>query len=231
MKKLNKKELWGILVGMLLGDGSINKDGNLRITHSPKQKDYLKYKQKLLSGNLRSNYTECYITHKNGKKFLSCTVTFGTSKFTKELRKLFYTPSKHITKKLVNHITVLGLAIWYMDDGCLAFTRHPNGSVQNRCGYLHTQSFDYEEQLILQQLLKDKFDINTKIQRDKKYYKLYLSTPELSKLLDLIHEYIPDSMKYKECYRYNVRNTDRNLCKKPCDLTMCPYHLTSYYNN
>ena len=50
----------------------------------------------------------------------------------KALRRTVYTPKKTITRKLLNWLNPLGLAIWYMDDGCINInTSKQRSSIQH----------------------------------------------------------------------------------------------------
>lgn len=219
------KNKTGILVGLLLGDACISAAGRLEIGHSIKQKDYLLYKKDRLKYFFNFSYTERY-TGEN-KKFLECYIRSNTTKYLKLMRKLWYKPNKVLSKKMIYKISIEGLAYWYLDDGSLVFQRNKLGKIESRKGYLNTQGFSYEENVLLQNMLKDKFNINTRIHKDKMYYRLYLNSSELRKLLNIISPYIPFSMKYKECFRYDQRYVQNNLCHKNCDINNCPFLINS----
>lgn len=216
------KEKIGILVGMLLGDAYIEKNGQFSIGHSIKQKDYLLYKQERLKKFFKTSYTERNCGPNN--EYLECFIRSGTSKYFKLMRRLWYKPQKRILKKMIYKISPEGLAYWYLDDGSLVFQRDKNGNIISRKGYLNTQGFTYDENLLLSEMLKEKFNIETKIHKDKKYFRLYLNSSELKKLFFIISDYIPSSMYYKLCFRYSKKYQDDNLCKKECS-NNCPYHI------
>ena len=216
------KEKIGILVGMLLGDAYIEKDGQFSIGHSIKQKDYLLYKQERLKDFFKTSYTERNCGPNN--KYLECFIRSRTSKYFKLMRRLWYKPQKRLLKKMIYKISPEGLAYWYLDDGSLVFQKDKNGNVISRKGYLNTQGFTYDENLLLSEMLKEKFGIETKIHRDKKYFRLYLNSSELKKLFSIISGYIPPSTYYKLCFRYGKKYQNYNLCKKECS-NNCPYHI------
>lgn len=236
--RLNSKELKGVVCGMLLGDGFIDKQGGLSFVHSINQSEYAKYKQHILNDNFITKYTEYTCNnYKSGKAYSECKVRCNTTEFTKLCRKLWYTPEKHVNTNILNWLTPLGLAIWYMDDGCLGFLKYSDieryGDIRSRKGYIHTEGFSYAENELLRDFLAARFGITTRIAKDYKqdrgvtYYKLYMNSTELSKLLNIIGEYIPSCMKYKQCYRFSSSTVKykQNLCGMPCESTQCPYAI------
>lgn len=219
------KNKTGLLVGMLLGDAYISKDGCLEIGHSIKQKEYLLFKKDRLKYFFNFSYTERYCG--KDKKYLECFIKSNITPYLKLMRKIWYKPNKTLSEKMIYKISEEGLAYWYLDDGSLIFQRDSNGNIESRKGYLNTQGFSFEENVMLQKMLKEKYNINTKIHKDKKYYRLYLNSTELKKLLSIISKYIPLSMKYKECFRYQNRKNQNNLCQKSCDISQCPFFINN----
>lgn len=217
------KNKTGLLVGMLLGDACITKDGSLTIGHSIKQKEYLLFKKDRLKFFFNFSYTERYCGKE--KKYLECFIKSNTSPYLKLMRKIWYKPNKVLSKKMIYKISEEGLAYWYLDDGSLIFQKDNKGEIKSRKGYLNTQSFSFEENVLLQRMLKEKYNISTKIHKDKNYYRLYLNSTELKKLLDIISKYIPFSMKYKECFKYQKQKIKYNLCNKSCDICNCPFNI------
>ena len=62
---------------------------------------------------------------------------------------------------------------------------------------LNTHCFSMEEQRIIQNLLKDKFRINTTIVRDRSKFKIAIGSYEYPKFIDIVRPYIITSMNYK----------------------------------
>lgn len=105
IKKLSKEQK-SLLIGLLLGDGTISSNCVFKLSHSEAQREYLEWKVGLLDVHgIKNNGVKEYISS-CGYKSLNPTI--------KALRRTVYTPKKHITRKLLNWITPLGLAIWYM---------------------------------------------------------------------------------------------------------------------
>lgn len=119
-KKLSKEQK-SLLIGLLLGDGTISSNYVFKLSHSEAQREYLEWKVGLLDAHgIKNNGIKEYISscgYNTGKKVLYSQMSLNPT--IKALRRTVYTPKKHITRKLLNWLTPLGLAIWYMDDGCI----------------------------------------------------------------------------------------------------------------
>nr|YP_009105829.1 putative LAGLIDADG homing endonuclease [Koliella corcontica]YP_009105842.1 putative LAGLIDADG homing endonuclease [Koliella corcontica]AIT94541.1 putative LAGLIDADG homing endonuclease [Koliella corcontica]AIT94546.1 putative LAGLIDADG homing endonuclease [Koliella corcontica] len=208
LKKLRKE----ILIGIILGDGHLEtqnkgKTFRLKIEQSEKHKDYvfhlydiwedfcLKSPQKKAKGN---SYNYAFQT-----------LSSSTFRF---YAQLFYDDKgkKIIPKEslLLNLLTPLGLAYWYMDDGSLK-------SSQSKGVYLNTQGFTKEEINTLCIILKKKFDLDAWKSKDRdrfriykaklykfnffnfKKVKIYISGKSYEKLRFLIFPHLLESFHYK----------------------------------
>lgn len=117
-KKLSKEQK-RLLIGMLIGDGTITNHPDYKITHSGKQEEYLKWKislldkYKLLHGGLKE------YTQKSGFGLGNRViyVRLKTNSTIKALHRSVYIPNKTITRNLLNWLSPQEIAIWYMDDG------------------------------------------------------------------------------------------------------------------
>src|SRR5690606_24987750 len=101
-----------LVIFMTFGDGYLNKKGYLSVRHSLKQQDYSEWKKTILRKNgIRT--TDVYEVSNNGYGGYE----FRTSsyKFIRLYRKALYGKGKTIAnRRLLNKLTPLGLAIWYM---------------------------------------------------------------------------------------------------------------------
>lgn len=190
-----KNDLKQLLIGSLLGDGcfcsvgSTTKNKCLSIAHSAKQKEYLEYKWGILNKyNLVSPIVEYHI---NNKRYSHELVEY---RFKSRLHPLFtnirvkyYDASGHkrVLREFVEDIDVLGLAIWYMDDGYVT---------KNSC-ILSTCSFTLEEQSILATILLEKFGLHFNV--GKHDNSMYLQAKDFPRFIEQIKDYIIPSMTYK----------------------------------
>lgn len=121
--------------------------------------------------------------------------TFSHHSFT-EIFNLFYVNEngkniKKIQKGLVkDKLTSLALAYWIMGDGSLQNDR--------KTMILHTQSFTYDENLVLSNELNEKFGFYSEVILHKKiYWVIKFPSSEALLLYSLIKDFIHSSMKYK----------------------------------
>lgn len=130
MKTKFKKESRNLLIGMLLGDGTISSNYVYKLSHCEQQLDYLRWKINLLKNNgIRNNGVKEYVStcgyNKNRKVYYT---QLNIIPFIKVLRRVFYKPKKTIgNRKLLNRLNALGIAIWYMDDGHINIRKDKNG--------------------------------------------------------------------------------------------------------
>jgi intein/homing endonuclease len=204
------KSYYDIWLGFVLGGGCISPTTNkfntsyrLSKNHEMKQYDYMIFCKELLSG-IETNSS---ISGYTGKPICG----FRTSNYfiDKDFINTIYKNGQKITKEIEKYFTERTLALWYMDDGSVLY--------DNNGARFHTGGFSLEENNILKDLLKDKFDIDVNISQYKdKYYYLSLNYSNKEKLFNIIRKYIPSNMSYKintqgEDFTpslYNVRQCD-----------------------
>ena len=115
--------------------------------------------------------------------------------------------------ELIERLTPLGLLLWWLDDGSLTVHEKKNKVSTARFGYLCTEAFDREGNVILAEALFNKFGLETRIHIDrggilgpeKVYFRLYLNAVAMRKLIDIVRPYIdqiPECMLYKVNMRY-----------------------------
>lgn len=184
-----------ILIGMILGDGHLEKNGNnvrLRVDHEKGQENYLRWKylefKNLVSGNPRLIQQIDKRTKKLYKRWHFS--TYSLSVFN-EYREIFYREKRKIIpkniKKLMN--SSLSLAVWFMDDG---HKRTDCNALR-----LNTDSFQFEEQKLLQNCLKKNFGIDSKLHKKGKFWNIYIPSLEARKFCEIVKPFIVSEMKYK----------------------------------
>nr|DAI19787.1 MAG TPA: LAGLIDADG DNA endonuclease family [Caudoviricetes sp.] len=193
-----------IIYGGLLGDATLRKNQNsIRFCQSIKQEEYLKWKYSFFNDNVSE------ITIQNYQQGWT-TIAFSLQnhhhildQFYRRIRKIVTDKNgdKKITREYLNLLNPLGLAIWWMDDGCLSIHKG------NRYGKLCTHGFSYEENLIIQQYFQEIWGIHVDIKIEKrKYYFCRLNTENLKKLISIIYPYVTQvpSMIYKIDLNYTL---------------------------
>lgn len=187
-----------IILGSLLGDGSVVKkptNGIFSFRHSLVQKDYALYKYNLLKQeNLDVKYVERAKSYKQSKinnRYIKdngfCAVYSKVNQAFNKYREEWYTPTKEVPDS-VYELNNLGLAIWYMDDGCL---HYPTGA------YFSTNGFNHNSLLKLKDMLLKNFNLHVNIHKNKDKEILYLVQADFNKFVSLIKDFVCPSMNYK----------------------------------
>jgi recombination protein RecA len=186
-----------VIYGSMLGDGSISNgiknkkpcQSIFEVKHCDKQKDYVEWKYMELKSLCPTGTKKV----KNGERIQWRIRTFHHPFFTR-LRKLFYPKGvKIITKEILDNIGVLGLAVWYMDDGTLS--KHGNHIKFCTC------SFSERDNLILSQWLENRFLIKTEIKIYSGYRFLIVDLASRKRLIEIIKQAVIPCMKYKTIFR------------------------------
>lgn len=187
-------DLKSIIIGSLLGDGSLSKiatakaNSRMSFGHSEKQLEYLKWKlsifQKynLATGNI-NKCTQKSIRYISGQCVSYHSQTRQNAIFT-YYRKAFYPEGKKVLNMSELDISPMALAIWFMDDDQKC----------TRSYQINTQSFDTESLNKLCQYLCDKYQLLFTIDKNNV---LYLRTESIEKFEYLIKPYMHESMIYK----------------------------------
>lgn len=188
-----------ILIGSLLGDGSMEKDGNgarFAFYQEKTHGEYLLWLHRIIS-NLGYCKQEIPIikTRKriNGEiryYFRFRTFTFSSFNW---IYEEFYPKSlgrKVIPKILDQYLSPMALAIWIMDDGTL---------FKNKGLKFFTNSFTLKEIQYLSILLKNKYSINSSIHKltAVNQYNLYIPKSFLNNLIKIVKPHFHPSMYYK----------------------------------
>lgn len=216
--KFNKKSR-NLLIAMLLGDGTISNNFVFKIAHSEHQKEYLEWKIKQLNNHgIRNNGIKSYI---KAKGFTTGVPVYYTQlniiPFVKVLRRIFYKEKKIIgNRKILNRLSALGIAIWYMDDGHINIRRNKEGKVHGF--YIKISTCEPKEEV---QTIIDYFNEVWNIKfymfhegRKKDSYSLCCGTKEGLKFIEIVKPYVQQvpSMLYK--IQFDLSQRERVLYSK-----------------
>ena len=180
-----------ILAGSLLGDAYISKRGAIQIEQGENQKDYLLWKYKKLKSITSGKISRVFRKKKNG--LITSSYRFFSKQYFRPWRTSMYRSGRKIIPPFVlDLITPLSLAVWYMDDG----SKKNNYSI-----IISTDGFSVVSLKKLRAMLQEKWFIDTRIAikttAGKKYRRLTIGSYDLVKFFKLIRPYIIPSMKYK----------------------------------
>ena len=112
-----------ILLGGILGDSYFHRqDNSIRFSHSDKQLSYLMWKRKFFnSDDVRKIHKRLYKEGYVGYYFEFVNRKHKYETFFNFIQKHGYqNTTKKISLKYLNELDSLGLAVWWMDDGCLS---------------------------------------------------------------------------------------------------------------
>jgi hypothetical protein len=226
----NEKELTKYVASSLLGDGSITIDrrdydkggnANFEICQIEDHKDYLEWLKEKLEPLTSStlvvkpgNKEPKEVTFPNGITSI-CKVQYRlrTSRhpfFNKFRDRLYATGRKTVDMHYFTLFDWETLAMWYMEDGYIS---SPIGT-HNRTGYqyqystvgLSTQGFTQAENFVLKKFLKEKFDLEFNLRKDKYpsgiKYRLVAKHDNIEKFIDGVGKYILPSFAYKLEYKH-----------------------------
>lgn len=210
----NNREMIGALCGTVLGDSSLqkarksltsggSKNAYLAFSHGKNSEDYFDYKVRIFSEICKVGKSQDI---RNGELHAFRAWSRSLPLFTKLHRWFYATGKKIVTDKILYRLTPLGLALWYMDDGYLAYIKK-NGKIRGREIKIYTCSFSYEEHLKMVDYFEKAHGIKWRIGKirtgGKTFYNLATGTEEGVKFFKIINPYIPESMRYKLDLKYS----------------------------
>lgn len=149
-RKCHSKIQKDIILGSLLGDGHLEKNGNhhrIPFDHSSKQREWILWKWEALKPYVTKVVEYQVVDKRTGKVCEKIRFNTSTHPLFSEYHRLFYDGKrKRIPAKLQSLLaTPLSLAVWYLDDGAL----RPDCKAFR----LHTKNFSLGEVHSLQKLL------------------------------------------------------------------------------
>jgi predicted 3-demethylubiquinone-9 3-methyltransferase (glyoxalase superfamily) len=113
---------------------------------------------------------------------------------------IYVNGKKTFSKKVLNRLSLEGIAIWYMDDGSLYNVKYKTSKNTYRYRTAQCMLNTYlskEENEVIVKWFKDKYDIKWRIVKDKNFTRLQMGTKQARKFIALIKDYIHPSMMYK----------------------------------
>lgn len=198
-------DLYQLVLGSLLGDGSIRKTGHhtgyFREEHSPAQAEYVNWKHAMFGDLAREIKSS---DKRYGFETIPATV-FGRMKST------FYREDgryKSLNIRVLRQLTPFSLAVWYQDDGAL---QDDNGQRKRNTIYFHKT--DHETQAIVIAVLEERFGLKATVHDTNSASVISFAGAEAVRFEEIVAPYIHPSMAYK------LRNTV-NIGTKLAELDM-----------
>lgn len=185
-----------IILGTLLGDGSLTRYGALVVSHGEKQLEYIEWKKKMLGWLCDS---DLYKRKSKGdgvySKFPTYSLRTHSHPYFYKLREQLYAEKIKRVAPIIESegFDDLALAVWYFDDGSL---NKRYGTVT-----LATNSFLKEDVVLLVEFLRDKFEVDAILEpRRNNTLSIRVNTAKAARFFEVINrvsDILPKSMFYK----------------------------------
>ena len=211
MKTKFNKESRNLLIGLLLGDGTISNNNVFKIAHCEAQKDYLEWKiNQLKNCGIRNNGINSYMKTKGFNTGVPVYYTqLNIVPFIKVLRRVIYKGKKIVgNRKLLNRLGAREIAIWYMDDGHINIRKDKG----RPCGfYIKISTCEPRQEVqTLIDYFKEQWNINFYMFHEGKKedsYSLCCGTKEGLKFIGIVKPYVIQvpSMVHKITYDLTQR--------------------------
>lgn len=211
MKTKFNKQSRNLLIGLLLGDGTISNNNVFKIAHCEAQKDYLEWKIKQLKEcGIRNNGIKSYIKTSGYNAGVPVYYTqLNIIPFIKVLRRVAYKGKKILgNRKLLNRLSAREIAIWYMDDGHINIRKDKG----RPCGFYIKISLcePKEEVQTIIDYFKEVWNVSFYMFHEGKQqdsYSLCCGTKEGLKFINIVKQYVNQvpSMKHKITYDLTQR--------------------------
>lgn len=187
-----------VLVGTLLGDGSLGYRGNncrLHIKHSLRQLSLVEYKRMVFE-DIVSMKIRKFVQAVGEKDYdFAEFVTLTHPEFTNYHNWFYSKVKKSIPNNISKILTSpLSLAVWFMDDGAADYAG----------ASLQTHGFTEKDVVILMKVLKFNFEIDVTKRLNKGKWIIYFPKASMNRLRNLIDVHMLEEFKYK-LIPYSVR--------------------------
>lgn len=178
-----------VILGTVLGDTTLEKrkkNTNGTCKHCVAQEEFIFKKYEYLKNiSKEPRLINCYDSRFKEPNYKVWYWYINSNPALNKIYDEFYKNGKKVVPiNLINKITALGIAIWFMDDGA------KHGTSCSFC----THGFSLEDVKILQKVFLEKFNINTSIHTSKA---IYILSDSIDKFKNLIKPYLVESMLYK----------------------------------
>jgi len=214
------------LIGLCIGDGCVREHrngtsrtlyGEFTLKHSTKQLEYSNWKKRLLASILKCKEpeTQIYIAKGRGnypqgtpqKDVPVCAFSKGHPYFRIIRRALYPGGHKTFTRQILNRLNLLGLMMWYLDDGHLA-VHFLNGKIRTYRLYI-TIGRPIDEVKTIIKYLKEVWDMDFSFgKHGDNCFRISVGKKNAQKFIDqikpIIEKEIP-SMLYKVSPNDNPR--------------------------
>lgn len=213
------KESRNLLIGLLLGDGTISNNFVFKIAHTESQKDYVEWKiNQLNQHGIKNNGLKSYIKTKGYNTGVLVYYTqLSIIPFIKVLRRVFYKEKKILgNRKILNRLSPLEIAIWYMDDGHINIRRSKEGKIHGFYIKISICEPKDEVQVIID-YFREVWNINFYMfhegrQRDS--YSICCGTKEGLKFIEIVKPFVEQVPSMIHKIQFDLSQRERALYSK-----------------
>lgn len=183
-----------VLIGSLLGDGCLSRNGSayrVRFDHSHNALEYALWKHRLLGEHATSPRSVSVYDKRTHKTYLHIRFDTLTLSELEWYAMRFLSDSRKIVPPTIETMmTELALAVWYMDDG---HRRRDCNALR-----INTHAFTRPDVERLKQMLIAKFGIVSTIHRVvADQHVIYIPANSAYRFCEIIRPYVPPCMGYK----------------------------------
>ena len=193
------KNQWEASIGLMLGDASLQtqnkgKTYRMKFEWGNKNLPYLNHVYKLFNEWVISEPHEKTRVSPKGNSVTNWGFQTISHEAFNALASLFINNGKKsiVANLIENHLTPIGLAYWFMDDGGKL---DYNPGSKNKGIVLNTQSFTSDEVTIMSNKLNEKFNLNTEVRSNKG--KKVIIIRDYDNFINLAGPHIIKEMEYK----------------------------------
>jgi hypothetical protein len=210
-----------IMYGSMMGDAKRMSPTSVGFGQGGKQKKYLFWKYqtfKSVAASEPKRYSS--IDKRSGQENISWRFYTSANSDAEKCVQLFYQQGhKEISKEILNALSPLSIAVWFMDDGKTDFyyrlrRKNPTHNITPTPIFC-TESFSYESCLLIQQWFLDCWNIRIRLQKKQLKqgvgYRIIVRCEDVQKFYDLIRPHILPMFQYKIDYDAYVKR--RKRCK------------------
>lgn len=221
-----------ILYGSMMGDAKRQTSStfaSVEFGHSDKQRDYLLWKYREFENiaskeSLQENISIDKRTENINTKWAF--YTYANTDVEDCLRKFYNSGRKEVNQKILDNLSPLSIAVWYMDDGQGSFGHRKilNGINPSPIFRFCTDSFTVEECDLISKWFKSKYNIEAFVNcyRGNNKPRIQINTRDNGKFIDLIKNYIIPSMKYKIDYNIYLEKRKDSINSEASGITDFP---------
>lgn len=190
-----------IIVGTLLGDASMRLSKGkpvyaIKFEQAIPRKQYIEHLYQVFEPYCGTGPKERFIDKEQTRKAIWFT-TYRHQNFIFYFNYFYEIQGmkivKVVRKDIHKFLTPKAVAYWFMDDG----TYHIDQNTLKKTYLFSTQGFQKPECQRLCDALKNNFDIDCNVHKDKDKWRIYVLSSSTQKLLDLITPYIHSDFQYK----------------------------------